>query len=135
MRDGEFRWLRHNYPLVDLQMHRQDCLKWLAAHGWSAPKSACTFCPYHSDGQWLRMQQNDPKSFEDAVTIDRALRVGFGVIGIRGQAYLHSSRTPLETVDFAAIAAKPQKKRQLRLTLLADDNDGFRNECGGHCGV
>lgn len=130
-KDARFRWIRHVYPLVELGLNRNDCLKKLAAWDWSAPKSACTFCPYHSDAMWLDMQRNDPASFADAIAVDRALRSHHGVAGLHGHVFLHEERQPLELVNFAARLAKPKRKRQLRLYL----SGGFGNECEGMCGV
>lgn len=130
-RDAKFRWIRNVYPLVDLGLNRNDCLKKLAAWGWSAPKSACTFCPYHSDVMWAEMKRNDPESWQDAVLVDRALRTHQGVAGFRGHVFLHAERKPLEEVDFDARLAKPKQKRQMRLYLTP----GFGNDCSGLCGV
>jgi hypothetical protein len=131
MKDARFRWIRNIYPLVDLGMNRQDCQKKLAAWGWTAPKSACTFCPYHSDAMWLAMKQDDPAAWADAVAVDRALRTHQGVAGFRGHVFLHEERRPLEEIDFAARLARPKRKKQLRLYL----SGGFGNECEGMCGV
>jgi hypothetical protein len=131
MRDSDFRWMRHDYPLIDLQLNRMDCEKKLASYGWSAAKSACTFCPFHDDATWLEMKRNDPESWNDAVLVDRALRSEKGVAGFRGQVFLHGSLLPLEDVPFEQLVAKPKRKKQLRLHLV----NGFRNDCSGHCGV
>lgn len=131
-KDGWFRWVRNSYPLVDLQMHRQDCEKKLASYGWTAAKSACTFCPYHSDRQWLSMKRDDPEAWADAVTVDRALRTHQGVAGFRGMVYLHRERIPLEEVDLEARVAAPRRTQQLRLYL---PDNSFGDECAGVCGV
>lgn len=134
-RDARFRWIRNTYPLVDMGMNRGDCHKWLASHGWAAPRSACTFCPYRSDAGWLQMKETDPESWEQAVTVDRALRSYHGVAGFHGQAFLHSTRQPLELVNFGARLAKPKKARQGRLYLPPDETErGFGDECEGMCG-
>lgn len=132
MKDPRFRWVEHLYPLVDLRITRKDCEAKLAAWGWSAPKSACTFCPYHSDAMWLDMKRNDPAAFADAVTIDSALRSGSGLT-LKGEAYLHSSREPLETVDFEGIMARRNAPKPVspQLDLFGE----FGNECEGMCGV
>jgi len=131
-KDGWFRWARNTYPLIDRQMNRKDCEKTLAAYGWTAAKSACTFCPYHDDRAWLRMKTDDPAAWADAVAVDRALRTVTGVAGFRGQAFLHRERIPLEAVDLEARVAAPRRKVQLRLYL---SGDAFGDECAGVCGV
>lgn len=131
MKSGRFRWTRNVYPLIDLQMNRLDCLKKLDAWGWSAPRSACTFCPYHSDESWLRMKREDPESFADAVAIDHAIRGGLRGLN-KGVPFLHQSLQPLDEVNFEERLARPRAKRQIRLYL---PGGGFGNECEGVCGV
>lgn len=131
MKDASFRWIQNSYPLVDLGMNRGDCVRKLASYGWTAPKSACTFCPYHSDRMWLDMKEHDTAAWEEAVQMDRALRSHHGVAGVRGQVFLHEERKPLELVNFGARLARPKRKKQLRLYL----SGGFGNDCSGSCGV
>lgn len=120
MRDARFRWIRHEYPLVDRRMTRGSCLAWLEARGYPRPpKSACTFCPYHSDAMWAEMKENDPESFASAVAVDTALRSGKHFM-LRGQPFIHRRRIPLAEVDFSHITDQPNM---------------FGNECGGVCGV
>lgn len=131
-KDARFRWIRNTYPLIELQMHRRDCEAKLASYGWTAPKSACTFCPYHDDRQWLAMKRDDPVAWADAVDVDRALREAGGVARFRGQMYLHRDMVPLDEVDLEARIAAPRPTRQLRLYL---PGAGFGDECSGVCGV
>ncbi len=120
MRDARFRWVRHEYPLVDRRMTRGACLAWLERHGYPrAPKSACTFCPYHYGAMWAEMKATDPESFADAVAIDAALRSGKHFM-LRGTPYIHRQRIPLSEVDFSHVGKQP---------------DLFGNECEGVCGV
>jgi hypothetical protein len=122
-RDAHFRWIRHVYPLVEMQLTRWKCIAKLTAWGWTAPKSACTFCPYHNDKMWAQMKAQDPESFADAVTVDRALRSGKHFM-LRGIPFLHSDRKPLEDIDFDA--KLEGDRAQLNL---------FGEECAGVCGV
>lgn len=128
-RDSRWRWIENVYPLVRHGIRRWECLEKLAAWGWAnVPKSACTFCPYHSDAMWADMQANDPASFAEAVDIDQRLRSRGLLTVLRGEAYLHRSRQPLETIDFVELeSAKRARKEQ--------QPDLFGNECEGVCGV
>jgi hypothetical protein len=101
-------------------MSRDDCLRWLKAHGYpTPPKSACIGCPFHNRRGWQEMKANDPEAFADAVAVDAALRAGAG--GTRGLEYMHASRLPLaEAVDRMAPAHEPNL---------------FEHECEGMCGV
>ena len=37
MRDPEFSWIKHDYPLVDNKISRQDCIKWCLDNGYPRP--------------------------------------------------------------------------------------------------
>ena len=109
-------------------MSRTGCLAWLAAHGWSAPRSACIGCPLHSDSEWRRMRAEDPAAWENAVAFDAAIRSGHPAGDargrpLRGQAFLHRARVPLAQVEFAEDTGQG--------SLL----DGWAGECEGMCGV
>lgn len=122
-KDPPFRWIRFHYPLVEQRISRAMCVEKLRAWGWIAPKSACTFCPYHSNAMWAEMKRTDPESFADAVTIDRALRSGKHFM-LKGTPYLHRARRPLEDIDFESLTAFDRAQGDL-----------FGDECEGLCGV
>lgn len=98
-------WAKPVYPFLDMGWTRQDCVEWLADKvPHKTPRSACTFCPYHSNAEWLSIKTNDPVGWARAVEIDNALRTE----GTRANAkldgvmYLHRKCVPLETIDFAS---------------------------------
>jgi len=117
-------WISLAYPLLERGMSTDDCLAWLAGHGYPQPvKSACIGCPYRSDASWAQMAVDDPESFSLAVEYDARLRdpLGLGrlndglslsdyydgrtpaVKGAEHPAYLHPSCTPLGEIDFSGI--------------------------------
>lgn len=119
MKPSRLAFIRNVYPLVDMQMTRYHCLEWMSSHGYpQPPRSACTFCPYKSDAEWLRMKEQEPESFADAVAIDSAIRDGY--IGNRAQLFVHRSCKPLASID---------------LHKQHDQANLFTNECEGMCGV
>lgn len=86
------------YPLLDLNMSRADCMRWLDDHGWTdVAKSACSFCPYRSNDSWRFLRDEHPADWAEAVRIDEAIRKSaFDVNkGTDGEAFLHRSRLPL----------------------------------------
>lgn len=118
MKPSHERWIEPRWPLIEQLMSRGDCLRWLERNDYpQPPKSACTFCPYHSDSAWAEMRNTDPEGWADAIAFDKAIRGGFK--GTRGEVFLHRSLKPLDEVVFA------------------NDNqpDLFGNECEGMCGV
>lgn len=116
--------ISHRWPLVELRYSRHDCLRWMKEHGYPAPpRSACVYCPYHSDAEWRRLRKEEPLEFAKAVAFDRQYReVKATTDNIAGIPYLHNSLVPLDQVDFST-----------------DEDHGqqvmFGNECEGMCGV
>ena len=114
------------FPLYELEMNRQDCIKWLDDYGvpHQVPRSACTFCPYHSDAEWHRIKKEDPESFQQAVEVDRLLRSPGSRCNqaMEQELWLHRSCKPLESVDFQA---KTRGQSFLEFSM----------ECEGMCGV
>lgn len=114
-------WQAKRFPLIEKRMSRRDCLAWLRRHGYpDPPKSACIGCPFHDNGRWRSMRDNDPEAWADAVEVDLALRKG--VRGIRGEVYLHRSCVPLNEADLSTLADHGQL-------------DLWPSECEGMCGV
>jgi hypothetical protein len=121
MRDSPRPAVRLRYPLIELGWSRNNCLDWLEAKGYpTPPKSACTFCPFHSDRMWRDLRDNDAAGWREAVAVDRAVRHGFK--NLKGTMFLHGSLTPLEDVDLSSPAERGQPNM-------------FENECEGVCGV
>jgi hypothetical protein len=122
MKPARVRYMRNRWPLIEHEMSRNDCLNWLARAGWNAPKSSCIGCPFHNNGQWRDLRDNDPEAWKDAVALDRMIRKGGHARGIRGEQYMHRSLVPLDEVDLRTA----EDRGQLNL---------FNNECEGMCGV
>jgi hypothetical protein len=111
MKPARHPWQTNRWPLIERGMSRRECAAWLRWFNWSAPKSACIGCPFHTDGQWRDLRDNDPTGWADAIAVDREIR--------RQKAqFMHHRRIPLEEVE-----------------LGVDGPDLFLNECEGMCGV
>jgi hypothetical protein len=123
MRDSSRPAIVNQYPLIDLKMTRDDCHRWMADHGWTAPRSACIGCPYHRNNEWRNLRDNAPDEFAEAVAFDRTFRARqvAGAVALEGAAYLHDQRVPLDEADLD----EPEDP-QLNL---------FDTECEGMCGV
>lgn len=93
VKDSDVQWASNRYPLIEMEMSRFDCERWLADHGYpQPPKSACIGCPFTRNPRWFDMRENRLEEWADAVEADRALR---HMPGIKGECYLHSSLVPL----------------------------------------
>lgn len=121
MKDPRDKWQIHRWPLIDARMNRQQCLSWLKSKGWSAPKSACIGCPYHSDAMWRDMRDNDPMSWADAIKVDEVIR--HSGTKMRHEQFMHRSLKPLAEVDLST----PVDRGQIEF--------GFIQECDGMCGL
>jgi hypothetical protein len=116
-------YMTTRYPLLDLGMSRKDCERWLRSRGWtSVAKSACIGCPFHGNRQWRELRDNHPAEWADAVALDAAIRKG-GSHGLplRGEAFLHRSRFPLDEAPIDRVTSAEWKSRQGDLLdVLAD---------------
>lgn len=125
MRTSRDTWIVNEYPLVDRRMTRATCTAWLQAHGWTATKSACIGCPFHSDATWREMRDTAPADFAQAVHFDAEFRARHArgeLPHLTAAPYLHRSLVPLAEVPFDTPADHGQ-------------GDLFTAECEGHCGV
>ena len=116
-------WATKRYPLIELRFSRGQLSNWFNEHypDRHLPSSSCMGCPYHSDSMWKHLNESDPRSFQEAVFIDQALRNVPATKGaIKGKAYLHRSRVPLLDIDLDAVAS---------------DEDLMLEECEGLCGI
>ena len=124
MRDSTVPWFDFWYPLVEYRITRAKCLEFLKDIGETAPRSACVYCPFHSDKEWKHVKK-DPQDWEKVVFFEKELhriwkeKGGFG--GLRSMPTLHKSGLPIDQVDFS----DPQN----------DLFNSWDQECAGICGV
>ena len=59
------------YPLLDLGLHRRDCMNVIAEEGLPVPpKSSCYFCPFHDVEAWRKLKRETPDLFDQAVELE-----------------------------------------------------------------
>jgi hypothetical protein len=116
------KWIELRWPLVEERITRRECIEWLREQGHpDPPKSACVFCPYHSDAYWRQMRAERPDEWKMELEVDGLVR---SLPGLRGEGFLHAQRVPL--VD---AVLSPEDIGQLP---MFDADDGAA-ECGGGC--
>ena len=130
MKTNPIKYIKNIYPLVEKKISRKDCIQWMEDNFYPRPpRSACTFCPYHSNEEWLRIKNGDPKEWEEVVAMDKAIRSqerfkeknkGSGCV--KDEIFLHRSCKPIDEVEFDV------KDKQGDLFY------GMANECEGMCG-
>ena len=127
MRMNRLRYIDNQYPLInDFGMSRQDCIAWMKDNGYPMPaKSACYFCPFHSQSTWKEIKENDPELFQKAVEMDKKIRdqEKYKIKNkYKDELYLHRSCEPLD--------------KALEDDGQLDMFDGFKTICDeGMCGV
>ena len=83
------------------------------------PRSACTFCPYHTNEEWKTIKENK-QEWDEVVELDEAIRNR--TKNKVDQFFLHKTCVPLNKIDFN----KDTKLKQLDL---------FTEECDGICAL
>ncbi|MCX6023332.1 MAG: hypothetical protein NTZ05_16710 [Chloroflexi bacterium] len=119
-KDSPVQYIKSVFPLLDLRLSRNDCVRYLQRHDLPVPvKSSCVFCPFQSKRNWQDMKRAGGTDWVQAVTVDRLIRHGRKV----GELFVHSSRRPLD------MAVKDTEAAE-QASFLDDVDD----ECdGGHC--
>ena len=122
MRVNQIKYIQNQYPLIDMGWTRKKCINWFKEnYELTPPRSACTFCPFHSNTEWLRVKQNK-KEWDEVVKLEKSLTNNQQLkkIGYNDQLFFTNKGIPIDEVDFE------EKTDQLDL---------FNNECEGMCGV
>ena len=117
------KWVTNRWPLIEKEMTRADCYRWIEENGYpKPPRSACIFCPYHNNDYWRYLKTEWPDEFEEACEFDDLIRKGVNRKSASMSAeelYLHSDLVPLREVDLSTDVDRGQMT--------------FLDECGGQC--
>ena len=126
MKPARNKWIHNRWPLIEINVSRQDCLVYFKERFPDQPldKSTCMGCPFQSPRQFVRQYQRFPEEFKTVVAIDEKLRDGLSANATHAP-YLHRSMIPVELAV---------QRDSMQLSFLSDD-DQFGNECFGSCGV
>jgi hypothetical protein len=124
---GDTRYSKSRYPLLELEMSRQQCIDYLTAKGWGdVAKSACLGCPFKNNAEWRRLRDTDPKAWAEVVAFDKEYRNG---AGMNHQRFLHASCLPLDEAPIDARQAREWKASTVHDQVyaarlqLADEGD------------
>jgi hypothetical protein len=126
MKPSREPWCEHRWPLVEMRYARRDCLKWMELNGFPPPpRSACIYCPFHSNSEWRRLKDEEPGAFQKAVEFEHELQRRKGeTTNFRTRPFLHRSCVPLNQVDFSTDEERGQG-------VFGQ----WSEECEGMCGV
>ena len=127
VKSNRLSYITNIYPLIEKDLSRSDCITWMLKHNYPRPpRSACTFCPYHSNEEWKEIKKNK-EEWAEVVAMDKAIRHQErhkdkfkDSKEVLDELYLHREGIPIDQVNF-------NKKKDDQLDL-------FQNECEGMCG-
>ena len=126
MKQSKNKWGAHRWPLIELRMTRRHCLDWMKSNGYpEPPRSACVYCPFHSDTEWRRLRDDEPMEFAKAIEFDKTLREAHKNHNkrLKMEVYLHNSCKPLDEINFDSDEQQGQQVWD------------FNAECEGMCGI
>ena len=133
MKDARDQWIENAYPLVDLRLTRQNCVRWFQERypGRPLAKSSCVGCPYHSNQEWLNIYRNHPEQAQRAIALDERLRDPERTRmepNSLTRNYLHPGSRPLgETLE------RLDRLERMQPRLLDDESSPADEPCGGNC--
>lgn len=135
MRRPHAKWIRFDYPLVDMKLRRHNVIalteKWFPDRTF--PRSACTFCPFKSNSEWRRLRDSSPDEWADTVEFDAAIRTAEQVNQSKPETQeILAGR--LVGIPFLHRSCVPLSKANLDDEQM-EFGTGMENECEGMCGV
>jgi hypothetical protein len=120
--ENKTKWATFHYPLIEqFGWTRAQCREYLKNRvPHRVPRSACVFCPFHSDEEWNKIKLRGGKDWQRVVEIDHALRIPGNVVnrGMDAKMFLHRSCKPIDEIVFD----------------VAGSEKDMAGECQGMCG-
>ena len=84
-KSSQVKFIKHRWPLLQREMSRAGCQRYLEEHGLPIPpKSACLCCPYRRASEWSQITQEATSDWRAAVAFDEANR--HNPLAIRGKS-------------------------------------------------
>lgn len=122
MKPSRVGYIVNEWPLIERGISRAECLAWMEAKGYpKPPRSACVYCPYHSDAEWARLDREEPEAIQKAAEFESAYQKTLEQVdGIDGVPFLHRSLLPVLNTPWRGASGS---------------GDLWAEECEGMCGV
>ena len=80
---------RFDFPIIDMRLNRYQSIALVERAGLpTPPRSACWFCPFKSQGEWIEDKKHRPEIVEQAVKVEEALNAKRDKIGLN-HVYIH----------------------------------------------
>ena len=75
MRSSRVQYEQLRYPLIELGLSREDCVRIIKDAGWPVPiRTSCIMCPQRTMFEWLRLKVECPEDFDRACRIEDEIR-------------------------------------------------------------
>lgn len=85
-KDSRVAYIRHEFPLLDKNFYREDCITYLAERGLPVPgKSSCVFCPYKKQDEWEDLISERPEEYRQIAKLELHINQN-GMVKIGGQS-------------------------------------------------
>ena len=106
MKPARPKYAENTWPLVDMNLTRQDCLEIIRKEGIKrVGKSACFFCPYQGTHRWLNTHKRHPNLWKRAIRMEKAINSRDKKKGrYDKKGYLSPLLIPLKDLPFDASA-------------------------------
>lgn len=118
------------YPLIDMKLTRQDCIKIISDAGYEVPpKSGCYFCPFQGLDQWRKLYHNHNTLYQDAIQLEESdLNFPKYKLFAKGKHFPKGKQLRRLSEYFSD---------SKQMTLFGDDADDDDMTCeqAGYCGV
>ena len=80
-------------------MSRVKCKEWMKKYNYpTPPRSACTYCPFHNNDEWLHIKNSDSKEWQEVLEFDRFIRDKSK--NKDEELFLYSKKIPLDKANF-----------------------------------
>jgi hypothetical protein len=75
--DGELKWIKNKFPLLDLGISRKECIEINKKYGFHVKKSGCFLCPYGGKKWFISLYRNNPDLFKICEEMEEAYQKKF----------------------------------------------------------
>jgi len=108
-REAEIKWCSNSFPLLDLNMSRQDCINYISKHypDLAVQKSGCFCCPYQSAKKWIKLKVEQPGLFSIARDMEKAAAANGVKRGLWGARSIIAFDHDTRLTDFGFEVGQP----------------------------
>tara|TARA_R110002012_G_scaffold315796_1_gene530102 strand:+ start:240 stop:1034 length:795 start_codon:yes stop_codon:yes gene_type:complete len=105
---ADLKWATNRYPLLELDMNRQDCIDYIAKNHptMKVSKSGCFMCPYQSPKSWAKLKRLYPEKFSFARDMEIAAKANGIRRGLWGTKSIISFDSDFTLEDFGMLSSE-----------------------------